>query len=60
MCYFLLCLVASSSLSCCHAGYLAVFTEADFVAQPYLIINLKADFHLFYFADGKIINEQVR
>ena len=59
MCYFLLYhVVMLVTLLLCADFF--VFIEADFVAQPYLIINLKADFHLFYFADGKIIIEQVR
>ena len=61
---FALRLVASSSRSsCCHACYHAalhwmfcffVFTETDFVAQPwtrYLLINVKASFHSPYFVD---------
>ena len=41
---------------------LFVFTETDFVAQPwtrYLLVNLKVAFHLSYFTDGKNIVEWV-
>ena len=55
--------VMLATLLCCTDFVcLLVFTENDFVAQPkirYLLVNLKAGFHSFYFGDRKNIIEQV-
>ena len=50
----------ATSLRCANFVCLFVFTENDFVAKPktrYILINLKAGLHSFYFADGKNIIE---